>query len=267
MVQCHAHGDARVAVLVVWCVAQQQRARAGVVRLTTAWRKTGMTLLTHFGWVSAYSVLFYPDAVLYKLEVHRLVTVFFFLGGLGLPLLMTMFMLHRHSGDLENNMFSTTPGAVIGGMNDYVFALMFCAVLILVAAYFLGLVFLGPSLVFAVIYLWSRRNPEAPLNFWGFRFKGLYLPWLYLGMTWVLGGNVVPDLVGIAAGHVYYFLVEELPRVQGRTFLTTPHWLILLLDWINDTRTVHMTPGGGREVLPNRGLGGHPWGTGRRLND
>jgi len=179
---------------------------------------------------------------------------------------MTLFMLHRYSSALESNMFSTTPGAIIGGMNDYVFALMFCATCQLVIAYFMQISFLGPTLVFTVIYLWSRKNPESPLNFWGFRFKGIYLPWLYMAMTWIMGGSPIPDLIGIATGHIYFFLVDIMPRQYNRNFLSTPEWLILFLDWINGTRTVHPTPSG-RTVVPNRGIGGHSWGQGRRLGD
>ena len=36
---------------------------------------------------------------------------------------------------------------------------------------------------------------------------GVYLPWLYVAFSVILGSNPVMDLMGIAAGHLYYFLL------------------------------------------------------------
>ena len=45
-------------------------------------------------------------------------------------------------------------------------------------------------------------------------FHGVYLPWLYLTFSLLLGTNPIPDLMGIAAGHVYYFL--QVPQHSHR---------------------------------------------------
>jgi hypothetical protein len=50
------------------------------------------------------------------------------------------------------------------------------------------------------VALICRRQPGLP------PFYGVYLPWLYLAFSLLLGANPVPDLMGIAAGHIYYFL-------------------------------------------------------------
>ena len=67
-----------------------------------------------------------------------------------------------------------------------------------------------------------------------------------------MGGSPVPDLVGIFAGHVYYFLED----VQG-TRLKAPAFLADALD----------TPAPGqRGAAQNRNaFGGHAWGGGQRL--
>jgi Derlin-2/3 len=63
--------------------------------------------------------------------------------------------------------------------------------------YFLGLFFIGESLVFMTIYVWSRKNPEAPLGFYGFTFKGLHLPWVLMAIGILMGGDPTMDLCGI----------------------------------------------------------------------
>ena len=62
---------------------------------------------------------------------------------------------------------------------------------------FLGMVFIGQSLVFMSIYVWSRKNPESPMGFFGFSFKGLLLPWVLMAMGILMGGDPMGDLVGI----------------------------------------------------------------------
>ena len=55
-----------------------------------------------------------------------------------------------------------------------------------------------------------------------------WLPWVLLGMGILLHHNPLADLLGIAAGHVYYFLEDVYPRPRsqgglgGPRVLTTP---------------------------------------------
>lgn len=36
-----------------------------------------------------------------------------------------------------------------------------------VIAFFMALPFLGSSLIFMIVYVWSRRNPTNPVAIWG----------------------------------------------------------------------------------------------------
>lgn len=42
-----------------------------------------------------------------------------------------------------------------------------CISLLQVIAFFMGLPFLGSSLIFMIVYVWSRRNPTMPVAIWG----------------------------------------------------------------------------------------------------
>lgn len=46
-----------------------------------------------------------------------------------------------------------------------------------------------------------------------FSFTAGYLPWVLLGFSLLLGHNIQADLIGIACGHVYYFLEDVYPTV------------------------------------------------------
>ncbi|KAL7214519.1 hypothetical protein ACSBR1_026851 [Camellia fascicularis] len=77
------------------------------------------------------------------------------------------------------------------------------------------------------VYVWSREFPNERLNVHGlFQLKGFYLPWYMLGIDLILGNKLKPDLLGMAAGHLYYFLTVLYPLSGGRfTFFNTPLWV------------------------------------------
>ena len=56
----------------------------------------------------------------------------------------------------------------------------------------------------------------------GFRFEGLYLPWALIAFTVLVGGNPMTDILGVVAGHLYYFLLEVLLATKGWNLLQTP---------------------------------------------
>ena len=106
-----------------------------------------------------------------------------------------------------------------GRIADFVWMVMLC-VLVLVPIPALvpsiQIPFFGPSLVFTLLYLWSRENPNANTSIMGMiTMKAFYLPWGMLGMGLVMGQDLVPDLLGIVAGHLYYFLAVLHPRAGG----------------------------------------------------
>ena len=73
------------------------------------------------------------------------------------------------------------------------------------------------------VYVWSRRNPHVQMSFLGlFTFTAPYLPWVLLGFTVIIGTNPIIDILGMIAGHLYYFLEDVYPIMSGRRILTTP---------------------------------------------
>ena len=91
--------------------------------------------------------------------------------------------------------------------------------------------FLGPSLTFMIVYVWSRRNRDANMNFLGFmHFRAPFLAWVLLGFTLMMGnfGAVMTDAVGMGVGHLYFYLKDIFPNPPGRTrpdVLKTPRFL------------------------------------------
>merc|ERR1712146_641269 len=94
---------------------------------------------------------------------------------------------------------------------------------------FFELFFLGMSLIMSVIYYWSRVHPQAQgeVSFmFGLKFEGIYLPWVLVAFTVLMGGDPKPDLAGIAAAHLFYFLKDVYPAEHaGQKLISTPQFI------------------------------------------
>lgn len=96
-----------------------------------------------------------------------------------------------------------------------------------VFAFFVNLLFLGQAFTIMLVYVWSRRNPYIRMNFFGIlNFLAPYLPWALLGFSVILGNTIWVDLMGMAVGHIYYFLEDVFPKQRGGfRILKTPLFL------------------------------------------
>merc|ERR1719164_130262 len=93
--------------------------------------------------------------------------------------------------------------------------LTFGIVTMTTAAFFFGLPFMGPSMVFMILYVWARMNPESPASLFGFQLQAFYLPWALVAFHILIGNSVFMPLLGIGVGHLYYFLVDIAPDQVG----------------------------------------------------
>jgi Derlin-2/3 len=169
-----------------------------------------------------------------------------------------------------------------GGTADYAFMLLFGMLFMCVT--YIPIVLMVPSLpplfsqslIYYVLYVWSRRNPTSNANIWGIPVVGNYLPFAYLALTVVMGQPFKSMIFGMVAGHFYYFLVDVYPQVNGKDILHTPQFLV---DYFGigeyqapaqpqqpapnaDPAAGGRAVGGGGGAAAAGGGGGHNWGTG-----
>lgn len=67
-----------------------------------------------------------------------------------------------------------------------------------------------------------------------YKLQAFYLPWAMLALDVIFGSPITPDLMGIIAGHLYYFLTVLHPLAGGRNILKTPMWVYpfnMILLW------------------------------------
>jgi Derlin-2/3 len=155
-------------------------------------------------------------------------TSFFFFGPISIGWLFQMMFLTRFGGELERNWF-------IGPhrTSDFAWCWILCGLALLVSGLLIPLKVYGPSLVFAMLYIWSRKSPHTPVNVWGFSFLSWHLPFVYMGLSVLMSGGLgaaIPDALGILAGHLYHFSADICPRVYNKQIIHTPSFLITLVE-------------------------------------
>ncbi|GLT72222.1 hypothetical protein SLA2020_441760, partial [Shorea laevis] len=172
----------------------------------------------HLGLYNPNNIALKYGLVIKRFQVWRLVTNFFFLGPFSLPFAFHLLMIARYGVSLERGPFDKRTA-------DYVWMLFFGALslLVMAAVPYLSSPFMGGSLVFMMIYVWSREFPNARINFYGLvSLKGFYLPWVMLALDLLLGNPLMPDILGMVAGHLYYFLTVLHPLAGGKYVFKTP---------------------------------------------
>lgn len=200
--------------------------------------------------ISPFQLYFNPDLILYQYQFWRLITNFMFFGTVGFNFLFNMIFTYRYCRMLEEGSFRSRTA-------DFVFMFLFGGMLMTIVAMFVNMVFLGHAFTIMLVYVWSRRNPYIRMNFFGLlNFQAPYLPWVLLGFSLLLGNSVIVDLMGIAVGHIYFFLEDVLPAQQaGLKLLKTPR----ILKWLFDSAPEDPN----YRVFPDERPGGFEWGAGR----
>nr|CAG4645778.1 EOG090X0CFQ [Lynceus sp. MCZ IZ 141354] len=205
------------------------------------------TLAVQLDIVTPFQLYFNPILIIERWQLWRLVTPFLFFGTFGFNFMFNMIFTYRYCRMLEERSFR-------GRTADFVYMFIVGGLATIVCAFFGNLLFLGHSFTTMLVYVWARRNPFIRMNFFGIMpFRAPYLPWVLLCFSLVLGNNVSVDLLGIAIGHLYFYLEDVFPNQRnGRRLLKTPRILKQLFDDHSEDANYNPTP----EDRP----GGFEWG-------
>jgi Derlin-2/3 len=169
--------------------------------------------------------------------------------------LFEMIWLLQYGNILETQTFAFQPA-------DMVAMLLFGAITLTITSLAipsLGLYFIASPVVFMMLYVYSRNFPNQNASIMGlFQVQTFYLPFAFLAITIVMGGNPIFDIAGIVVGHLWWFLTELYPAQGGRNFLETPEFL---KQWV-----AHLGIGPPPRPTDSRPAGFNAFrGSGRRL--
>ncbi|KAJ4708560.1 Derlin [Melia azedarach] len=201
------------------------------------------------------------ELVFSYLQVWRLITNFFFLGTFSINFGIRLLMIARYGVNLEKGPFERRTADFLWMMIFGALSLLVLSAIPIFRSYFLGI-----SLVFMLVYVWSREFPNAQINIYGLvQLKAFYLPWAMLTLDVIFGSPLIPDLLGIIAGHLYYFLTVLHPLATGKNLLKTPKWVHkLVARWRIGAPAINRAQPG---VQPERRTGVTFRGRSYRLSD
>lgn len=134
---------------------------------------------------------------------------------------MHTYMTYNQCMRYESNPFNTGAG---GSSADFIWMLIIAMTLFCVYAAYSGDRVLSTHVLYSIVYVQSRRNPDSVVSMFGFRFMNAYIPWVYVGINMLMSNPILPSILGIIVGHIYYFLVEALPNTQGFDIVRTPQF-------------------------------------------
>uniref|UniRef100_A0A7N0RF29 Derlin n=1 Tax=Kalanchoe fedtschenkoi TaxID=63787 RepID=A0A7N0RF29_KALFE len=179
--------------------------------------------------VTPLTLYLHPKLVFGELQLWRLVTNCLYLGNPDFRLFLRLYGIVECCKMLEEKSFR-------GRSADFFYMMLFGVMVLTgivlggrivpsVSASFAGIYYLSDSLVIMMVYLWSKYNPSIPIGFILFTCTSAYLPWVLLGISIFVGASPLVELLGIVAGHAYYFLEDIYPRMTGRRPLKTPAFI------------------------------------------
>lgn len=163
--------------------------------------------------ISPYKLTF-SRPYISRLELHRVFTSFLYFGPPNLDTILHIIFLIRYSKMLEESFMNTC---------DYVYFLLIIKILVLVMALLWKITVLGPVFSSVITYVWTRKNPNIPIQLLGcFIFPAFYLPFVLPLFSLVNERKILKnEVLGIFVGHVYYFFKFVFPRF-GCDPLRTP---------------------------------------------
>eukprot|EP01041_Mallomonas_annulata_P010436 gene10436-21778_t len=223
-----------------------------------------LAAMVSMGQINAISLVFIWPEIWGKFQIWRLFTSFLFVGTFSFNFVFHMFILYQNSIRYEVNPFNTGAG---GSSADYLWMLLFGMAALSVIAYIFDFVLLGEPFLYMIMYVWCRREPEAITNIFGFKFRALYLPWVYMALRVLMGGDIVMMLIGVGVGHLYYFLVDVLPHTHGYNLIKTPKFCIDVIQYMTGVTQIQRGMPPSTAAAADRGFQqrGHTWGQGRTL--
>jgi hypothetical protein len=219
-------------------------------------------IATTFGFIPAETLVFYWPMIRYRFQIWRLFTPFLFAGTFSFPFAMHVYILYENCRRYENVAYNSGGG---GTSADFLWMILICMAITLIVAYIFNFMYMSECILYSVMYVWSRREPEAILSIFGFKFKSMYLPWIYLAVRVLMGGSITLPLAGIVVGHVYFFLVEVMPSAHGYQLVKTPQFCIDIARYYTGNSSIGQTATTGvRAARPAQGAG-YNWGRGHVL--
>lgn len=168
-------------------------------------------ILCFFKILNGISLLMNFQLVFEHFNLWRIFSHLFYFGETGIKSFFYIIFFSRYSKALESFSFQ-------GRGFEYLYLLLTGNSLLLLMKLFVKeATFLGPGITFMVVYIWGKKNAQAQINLVNLiHIKGSSLPLILMASSWFLRQKTLKsDIMGVIAGHIYFYLEEVYPRLNG----------------------------------------------------
>lgn len=168
-------------------------------------------ILCFLNFIKPMDLILNFECIFYHYNIWRLFSHIFFFGQVGIKAIFFILFFSRYSKALESSSFQ--------GNSLVYFYFLFTgnSMMILLKLFVPEASYLGPGITFMVIYIWGKKNAQQQINLINlFYIRGSSLPLVLMLASWFMKQKTLKlDIMGIIAGHIYYFLEEIYPRING----------------------------------------------------
>ena len=197
--------------------------------LTTIFALSFMTTYMKLGFIF-YLILDY-DLVFKKFQFWRLFTNIFVIGPFSMNFLMFCLMFYSIVVKSERQ------AIYIKRYAEFLMMIFYLIISINLLNYLSYLIFqikpgftLTNQFLHGLIYIDSKRDPERFSQIYFITIKNAYVPFCFMLFHILTGGSIYDDIIGILAGHIYFFLKDIIPITYHKDILVTPTYVIYLTD-------------------------------------
>ena len=126
---------------------------------------TSFIITYSLGNIDSYMTLDF-EYTLYKLQLWRIMTNFCIIGKFSFGFLFFIFMMYQQLSSLESKAIS------MGKYSEFLMMIIYLmAIIVLINIIFQYKIFLSMELLFSLMYILSKRQPNLDVSLWGFGMK------------------------------------------------------------------------------------------------
>ncbi|OQS55362.1 hypothetical protein EHP00_1649 [Ecytonucleospora hepatopenaei] len=150
------------------------------------------------------------------LAFYRFFTFSLYFGAPNIDNFLHILFFYRYSCMLEESYMY---------ISEYIWVILWVQISLLVSSMF-TISAMGPALACVVTFLWTRKNPRALVQAYGFvSFNAFYIPFILPVFSLLHTQTInIEELLGIVCGQIIYFFKECYSKF-GYNILKTPCWL------------------------------------------
>jgi len=197
--------------------------------LTTIFVLSFMTTYMKLGFIF-YLILDY-DLVFKKFQFWRLFTNILVIGPFSMNFLMFCLMFYSIVVKSERQAIYLKRYA------EFLMMIFYLIISVNLLNYLSYMIFqikpgftLTNQFLHGLIYIDSKRDPERFSQIYFITIKNAYVPFCFMLFHILTGISIYDDIIGILAGHIYFFLKDIIPITYHKDILVTPTYVIYLTD-------------------------------------